>query len=412
MRRNTRRTAVILSVPLVLTMFTACGSSSSSNSSKSSSSSSASSGSGSPIKIGILAPLTGIDAQYGVQVKANWDYAIQQINKRGGISGRQIITDVFDDAADPTQDVVGVTKLLTQDKVDLVLGPVTSDGTLAVLPRTTRANTFEIVDAGVPTLTPQTMPYAFSALMTAGDQGSRLVTYAKSKGYQSAAILHDSGAQGTAASKVMQQQMQQQGITLTGTDQFNLGSTDMTTQLLKLKQGNPKVLLVYPASADDLGHILVGMKQLGLNIPVLGPVGVPTETGKVAGQAALTDLATISFAELGTCPGQTISGKVTAFAAGQQAFDPRTFVGMNLGPGIANYDAVWIMKAAVEGSGSTDGAKMAAWLETHATSLSSSLVGPAVSASSTSHFLYGPQDMVVVQTSQPGPDGTFTRADC
>jgi branched-chain amino acid transport system substrate-binding protein len=399
---------------LALTMFTACGSSGSSvaSTSKSTSAGSGSSSSSSPIKIGMLVPLTGIDAQFGVQLKANWDYAIQQINKAGGISGRRITTDVFDDAADPSQDVVGSTKLLTQDKVDLILGPVTSDGTLAAVPRFTRANVFAIVDAGDPSLTPQSLPYAFSAAPTAGGEGTRMVTYAKSKGYTSAAVLHDSGAQGTAASKTMQQEMQQQGISLTGSDQFDLGSTDMTTQLLKLKQGNPKALLMFATSGDDIGHVLVGMKQIGLNIPVIGPIGIPTEAAKVAGQAALANLVVTDWAEFGTCPGQAISSKVTAFATGQQAFDPKTYVGMNLGAGIANYDAVWIMKAVVEGSGSTNGSTMTKWLETHGSSVSSSLAGPGVESSSTSHFLFGAQDLVMVQTSLPGPNGTYTRADC
>jgi branched-chain amino acid transport system substrate-binding protein len=414
-----KRTALIATVPLVLTMVTACGSSNSSTSSSGSSGSTQStnapsgttSGSTSPIKIGELVPLTGINAQWGVQLKANWDYGIQQVNKSGGINGRQLTAVPFDDAGDPSQDIVGSTKLLTQDKVNLMLGPVT-DGLLAALPRFTRANMFAIGDLGVPSLTPQTMPYGFVALPSSGDVGTKMVTYAKSKGYTSAALLHDSGAQGVGASVVTEQQMKQQGITLTGVQQYDTGATDLTTQLLKLKQGNPKALIMFATSGDDVGHILLGMKQVGLNVPVVGPTGVPDETVKVAGAASLTNLVTTDWSELGTCPGQAISPKLSGFAAGQQAFDPKTFVGMNLGAGIANYDAVWIMKAAVEGSGSMSGSAMTKWLETHASAVSATLVGPPISSSATSHFLYGPSALAMIQTSEPGPDGTYTRADC
>ena len=60
-----------------------------------------------------------------------------------------------DDAGDPTQDVAGATKLINQDRVDFIFGPITSDGMLAVVPLETRANVAAIGVVGSPRLTPR-----------------------------------------------------------------------------------------------------------------------------------------------------------------------------------------------------------------------------------------------------------------
>lgn len=85
------------------------------------------SGSGEPIKIGILADLTGPFTTYGTSLANSAQLAIKEINANGGIAGRQITVIVEDTQTDVSATVDKARKLVQSDKVDLVMGPIGSD---------------------------------------------------------------------------------------------------------------------------------------------------------------------------------------------------------------------------------------------------------------------------------------------
>jgi len=88
---------------------------------------SSTSGSREPIKIGILADLTGPFTTYGTSLANSAQLAIKEINAKGGIAGRQITVIVEDIQTDVSATVDKARKLIQSDKVDLVMGPIGSD---------------------------------------------------------------------------------------------------------------------------------------------------------------------------------------------------------------------------------------------------------------------------------------------
>ncbi len=80
-----------------------------------------------PIKIGVIADLTGGFATYGTSLERSALLAIDEINEAGGIDGRQIEAIVEDIQTDVTATVDKARKLVDSDQVDLVLGPIGSD---------------------------------------------------------------------------------------------------------------------------------------------------------------------------------------------------------------------------------------------------------------------------------------------
>jgi branched-chain amino acid transport system substrate-binding protein len=93
----------------------------------------AASGSGSPapsstapLVIGASVSLTGDFADSGKAVKAGYELWADEVNKKGGILGRQVQMKIVDDTSSPTQVVTNYQNLITQDKVDLVFGPFSS----------------------------------------------------------------------------------------------------------------------------------------------------------------------------------------------------------------------------------------------------------------------------------------------
>jgi branched-chain amino acid transport system substrate-binding protein len=87
------------------------------------SSTSSSAGTNTPIKIGISLSLTGDFSADGLAFQQGYNLWAKDINAHGGILGRQVVLDIVDDASSDTQTTTNYTKLITQDKVDLLFGP-------------------------------------------------------------------------------------------------------------------------------------------------------------------------------------------------------------------------------------------------------------------------------------------------
>lgn len=84
------------------------------------------SGSSDPIKIGVLTDLTGAFGVVGKANEAVAKFTIDEINKGGGVLGRQLELVVVDGASDPASNARVAGQLVNRDKVDVVIGGITS----------------------------------------------------------------------------------------------------------------------------------------------------------------------------------------------------------------------------------------------------------------------------------------------
>lgn len=79
-----------------------------------------------PIVIGASLPLTGQFSQPGGEAKRGYEIWRDMVNARGGLLGRQVELKITDDASNQDTIIADYTKLITQDRVDLVLGSFSS----------------------------------------------------------------------------------------------------------------------------------------------------------------------------------------------------------------------------------------------------------------------------------------------
>ena len=84
-----------------------------------------------PIRIGASLAQTGVFAALGQNQLRGYQLCVKHLNDKGGVLGRKLELVVYDDGSDPTTAVRLYEKLITQDKVDLVLGPFGSPITVA-----------------------------------------------------------------------------------------------------------------------------------------------------------------------------------------------------------------------------------------------------------------------------------------
>jgi branched-chain amino acid transport system substrate-binding protein len=82
--------------------------------------------SGEPIKIGASLPLTGDFSEPGSAAKLGYELWVEQVNNGGGLLGRPVEMTIYDNASDPDTAVADYERLITEDKVDLVVGPFSS----------------------------------------------------------------------------------------------------------------------------------------------------------------------------------------------------------------------------------------------------------------------------------------------
>ncbi|WP_186526312.1 ABC transporter substrate-binding protein [Leekyejoonella antrihumi] len=404
-----RKASALLAGALGVTLL-AAGCSSSAKPSAAGNGSTAASG---PFKLGLMVPLTGSLAQPGGWIEDGVKYGVKQVNAAGGIDHQKVQLVTVDTGGDPTQSVSVANKLISQDHVQFIIGPITTDAMNAVLPIEQHAGLATIGVVGSPKLTPKAMPYGFSMLLNAGDQAQAMVQYATKHHYKTVAILHDNGEQGLAADQALNAQAKKAGLTVTGDQQYSVGSTDDSAQVLSLKQSHPQAVLLFPTTGTDVGYVLKAMKNVGWTIPVIGGYGAhyADQIAAVSGQGSMSNVVATAYAPFGACPGKPAPAATQKFITGIKAFNPGEFKGLALDLAAASADSVHIIQQGVHGAGTASGAKFATWMETHATSISG-LVNPSVSASSSSHFLFGPSDMVLVHPGKQVSSGVFERADC
>lgn len=369
---------------------------------------------GEPVRLGALLSVTGNPAN-GLTAQTGYKMAVDEINAAGGIMGRKVELIVADDANDPTQAVTSVKRLISRDRIQLMVGPMVSQATLAIAPVLTEAKVANVSVSGSSAITAKVAPYHFSLFTSIQSVAMAMVDHAqKNLKAKSVAILTDTGSQGKAAQEELQRLLPARGVAITGTQQHDPKPADVTAQLLSLRRGNPDLIIHVGSSGEDSGMMLKNLDELGWKVPVISnttSLNVPMITrhagpnayngGNVHGQL----LKAYTY-----CPsegvGQTEFGK---FIAKLKAYDPKNFEQLNQQVVSMAYDGVYILKDAVEATKSFDGATIAAWMEKNAGSVKSRINGP-LAASADNHFLVGPDAIVFVnRPDQKRADGAALR---
>jgi len=101
-----------------------------------------------PVRIGMVDPLTGILSALAASEVEGARYAVERLNKKNGILGRQIELLVEDSANDVGTGVQKTHKLIERDKVDVIFGDVNSGIAYAMSQVTNEAKVFHIVPGG------------------------------------------------------------------------------------------------------------------------------------------------------------------------------------------------------------------------------------------------------------------------
>ena len=247
------------------------------------------------IRIGASMELTGGVAAYGQQTLNGIKLAVKQANDAGGINGKKINLIVADNKSEASEATNSVTKLINQDKVIAVLGPVVSSNALAALPVAESSK--------VPLLTPtatnpdvtvkdgKVRPYAFRSCFIDPFQGTVVANFAsKTLGAKKAAIYVDNSSDySKGLAKFFEENFVKNGGTIVIKEAFLQKDQDFKSTLTKIKAAGADVIYV-PGYYEEVGKIVKQAREMGLTMPILGGDGWDSaKLPEIAGAGALNN---------------------------------------------------------------------------------------------------------------------------
>ena len=243
------------------------------------------------IKIGYLANVTGDGAVWGQAEVNGAKLAVEEINKAGGVLGKQIELVVGDARGNATDGVNAVKKLIEQDKVVAILGSNYSGINLACAPIVEAAKVPQIATfATNPKVTVDEKgnprPYSFRLCFIDPYQGKVLADYMYKKlGKKTAAILYEvTSDYSVGLSEYFEKRLKEIGGEVVAKLAFKGGDVDFRPQLSEIKQKNPEVLLL-PNLYKEIALAAKQARELGMNdVVFMGGDGYSNTMLEMAGK--------------------------------------------------------------------------------------------------------------------------------
>ncbi|PIU52929.1 MAG: ABC transporter substrate-binding protein [Deltaproteobacteria bacterium CG07_land_8_20_14_0_80_60_11] len=225
-----------------------------------------------PIKIGSVLRLS-VGAEHGIPSQRGVEMAVAEVNKAGGINGRQVVVSFEDEKDSPAASVNAVQKLINVDKVVALVGPMTSGGMMAA---GKIANDAKVVEISPTATTPKLSGYGdylYRGCSRIDKQAQVLTDYvAKTWKPQTVAIFFSNEPYGKGCADLFTKFFEKHGIKVVATESFMRGSRDFKAQLTKIKGANPDILFI-PGYTPETAPAAAQARQLGMKQKILGVYG-------------------------------------------------------------------------------------------------------------------------------------------
>lgn len=240
-----------------------------------------------PIRIGSVLSVTGPAAYLGDPELKTLQMYVDDINRQGGLIGRQLQLVHYDDGSDSAKANAFAKRLIEDDKVDFIVGGTTTGSTMSMVPLVERAGVPFMSLAGAVVVVEPVKKWVFKASTTDRIAAERVFLDMQKRGMTKVALLSDTSGFGQSGKKQSEAVAGKYGITLVANETYGAKDTDMSPQLTKIRN-TPGVQAVFifgfgqgPAIATK------NYRQLGIDLPLYHAHGVGSdEFIKLAGPAA------------------------------------------------------------------------------------------------------------------------------
>jgi branched-chain amino acid transport system substrate-binding protein len=217
-----------------------------------------------PIRIGASLSLTGSYAALGQNQQRGYQLCVKQTNDKGGVLGRKLELVLYDDWSDPATAVRLYEKLVTQDTMDLLLGPYGSPITDAVADVAEKYKRPLVTHAASASIFRKGRKFVFMVLSPAEVFLEGLVEMAARRGLKTLAIINENTLFAKAVADGTAELAKRKGLEVVFVQGYPKGNLDFSTILVKVRAANPDVLAA-ATYFDDAVAITRQMKQLNVS---------------------------------------------------------------------------------------------------------------------------------------------------
>ncbi len=240
-----------------------------------------------PIKIGSVLSVTGPAAFLGDPELKTLQLYVENINKAGGVLGRQLQLVHYDDGSDAAKANAFGKRLIEDDKVDIIVGGTTTGSTMSMVPLVEKAEMPFISLAGAVVIVEPVKKWVFKTPHTDRMAAEKVFEDMKKRGLTKIALLSDTSGFGASGKKETEALAPKAGMTLLASETYGPKDTDITPQLTKIKN-TAGVQAVFVFGFGQGGAVVnKNYKQLGITLPLYHAHGVASEEFiKLSGPAA------------------------------------------------------------------------------------------------------------------------------
>jgi len=230
------------------------------------------------VNVGVIMPLSGANAQFGINSRNGIELVADEINAAGGIKalgGAKINLIVADSTSTPTTAGTVAQRMISQNEVTAILGAFASSLTIAISEVTERRDIPLLTMSFADQITGRGFKNIFQVVAKASTLGKAQLDYtvaiAKAAGAKidKIAIMYEDTAYGTAQAQGLRAAAKAANIELVMDDAYPLGITDTTPLINKLRASGAQA--VFPVSyLNDSLLIIRTMRQQRITIPAIG----------------------------------------------------------------------------------------------------------------------------------------------
>lgn len=265
-RNRSRRTLAIAVVVCLTLVLAACGGGSSDGAGSSDE----------PIKIGVIAPLSGSQPDRGKIIQVAAELAVEDINGDGGIDGRPLELVVVDDANDTNQAVTVAQRLIQRDGVVAISGIISSTSQEAIQPLAERSQV--VVMGMIATATGLTdgMKFGFRATGSNDSIGPQIAELASSNGATKVAIVHDDTTYAQTLAEETITGFAETDAQVVAEEEYKVGTADMTPQIVNVERSGADAVAPFPITGADMALIARTLVENDVILPLFSHNGTFT----------------------------------------------------------------------------------------------------------------------------------------
>lgn len=309
-----------------------------------------------PIKVGLVAALSGQSAKSGEALTRGLTMAINEVNAKGGVLGRQLELVRRDDESNPSKGMLAARELVQREKVTVLFGGLDTPVSLAIVPL---ANQMKVPFMGIwaagTKITENGAADNYVFRVSAVDElvDEALVKYGVDNGMKKPGMILINNPWGESNEAGFKRALEKRGMANAGVERIQDSDLDVVPQLTRLKNAGADTLLMV-GNVGPSAQVVKSLDRMGWDVPVVshwGPAG--GRFGELAGPNAsrVHFIQTYVFTENNSPKGDALLAALkTAYPQIKSLADVTPAVG------IANaYDALHLAALAIEKAGSTDG---------------------------------------------------------